>query len=344
MSTNISISEGGKGYLIGPVKALMVEGDNGEFYLWYPEADRALDSLSVTQNGVYRAKDEGVYGWNRVSVNVTQADRVTGRDPDTGEEKTVTADPETGELVETVVPVEIRVTTPPTKIEYIRGETINYTGIVVHAYSANGEDMGEVPFNELVFPVMTADMSLPHTQGSASSDLDTSPVSKPIPFTGGGFTVEQEDNFWLTSSRFTATGGKTVRCFAVDYGYGALTLFIAAAAGGALGVLRSLSTRKDQTLPPREENKFFDSMSVYTYNGKTVYYWLNSTYWLAIKDSITAISLPIVTVSQNDIHWEEIAWTLIYGDVDAGGYAVPVQWPRTGDGAVLETSFNIQID
>lgn len=156
MSANTTIQEGGKGYPFGPVKCLMVEGDNGEFFPWYPEADRALDSLSVTQNGIYRASDRGVYGWNRVSVNVAQSDRVTGKDPETGEEKTVTVDPQTGELVETVVPTEIRVTTLPTKTDYTEGETIDYSGIVVHAYSSTGQDMGAVPFGELVFPVTTA--------------------------------------------------------------------------------------------------------------------------------------------------------------------------------------------
>lgn len=156
MSANTTIQEGGKSYPFGPVKCLMVEGDNGEFYPWYPEADRALDSLSVTQNGIYRASDRGVYGWNRVSVNVAQSDRVTGKDPETGEEKTVTVDPQTGELVETIVPTEIRVTTLPTKTEYTNGEIIDYSGIVVHAYSSTGQDMGAVPFGELVFPVTTA--------------------------------------------------------------------------------------------------------------------------------------------------------------------------------------------
>lgn len=160
MSANTTIQEGGKDYPFGPVKCLMVEGDNGEFYPWYPEADRALDSLSVDKNGIYRASERGVYGWNRVSVNVAQADRVTGRDPDTGEEKTVTVDPETGELVETVVPVEIRIETPPTFTgPYGDGAYIDFTGLTVAAYGANGDKMLDVPFNELIFPVTVTDYS-----------------------------------------------------------------------------------------------------------------------------------------------------------------------------------------
>ena len=156
MSANTNISEGGKGRPFGSVKALMVQGEDGKYYSWYPESEKALGTLSVDKNGIYKASDKGVYGWSSVYVNVATTDSVTGRDPDTGEEVVIRPDPETGELVTTVVPVEIRVATPPTKTSYTDGQKIDYSGIVVKAYGANGNVMQTPPFSALDFPVDTA--------------------------------------------------------------------------------------------------------------------------------------------------------------------------------------------
>ena len=38
-------------------------------------------------------------------------------------------------------------------------------------------------------------------------------------------------------------------------------------------------------------------------------------------------------------------WTLMYGDFSgsSGGYQIPVQWNRPGDGLTLETSYGITV-
>lgn len=155
---------------------LRTSGVGGDSITWVPDADTRCAQLKVTANGSYAASDRNVYGFDYVPVSVPGTS-VTGKDPETGNEKQVTVDPETGEIVETVIPSEIRVTTPPTKTTYTHGETINYSGIVVHAYSADGEDMGEVPFSELVFPVTKADVQTLPVQWSRTGDgavLETS--------------------------------------------------------------------------------------------------------------------------------------------------------------------------
>lgn len=124
---------------------------------WLPEADTRCETLNVTANGTYSAQQAGKYGYDYVTVSVPGSS-VTGKDPATGEEVVVRPDPETGEIVKELLPVRIEVTTPPTRTEYTHGETIDYSGIVVHAYSSQGVDMGVVPFNELVFPETTADV------------------------------------------------------------------------------------------------------------------------------------------------------------------------------------------
>lgn len=65
-----------------------------------------------------------------------------------------------------VTPTHIKVTTPPTKTTYNNGENIDFTGIVVTAYTNNGTSdvlydtaetpNGIVPFNQLQFPITKA--------------------------------------------------------------------------------------------------------------------------------------------------------------------------------------------
>lgn len=357
MSANTTIAEGGKGYLFGPVKCLMVEGDNGEFYPWYPEADRALDSLSVDKNGTYQASKYGVYGWNRVSINVPGS--VTGRDPQTGQEVTVTADPETGELVETVVPTEIRVTTMPTKTDYIDGETIDYSGIVVHAYSSTGQDMGAVPFNELVFPVSTAD---------AQSVYPPTPESGVYP----GNRTDYENVY---DTIFVDSGDNSPLNIINSSDYYYTTYYN----NGMLWALNETTCESglrsiwfnckyddpsnghyDRLLVLAGKNHFQGNHHYVNY-----YYGEDSnTPWNSAEEiqggisyyfaSIAFTATDHITIQGNNLQegrnvtnetaselgriQRVVAWMLFnsYQEIN-------VNWPRPGDGAVLETSFNITV-
>ena len=153
MGKNISIQEGdiGKQLTVDKLKTNLVGGGS---CLWVPEDGINLGTKSISENGTFRASDDGYFGYSEVTVSGVGT--ATGRDPNTGEEKRVSVDPETGDLEETIIPESIRITTLPTKVNYTNGERINYSGIVVHAYSSAGRDLGVVPFNELVFPVTTA--------------------------------------------------------------------------------------------------------------------------------------------------------------------------------------------
>ena len=155
MSKNIVIQEGGQGKQL-TVDKLKTDLVGGGSCLWVPEDETTLGTKYISENGTYKASDDGYYGYSEVTVSGIGT--VTGKDPETGENVEVHRDPETGEIVETVIASEIRVVTPPTKTTYTHGETIDYSGIVVHKYSAKGTDLGVVPFNELVFPETTADV------------------------------------------------------------------------------------------------------------------------------------------------------------------------------------------
>ena len=342
MSANTNISEGGKGYSFGPVKCLMVEGGNGDFYPWYPEADRQLDSLSVNKNGIYRASDRGVYGWSRVSVNVATTDRVTGKDPDTGEEKTVTVDPETGELVETVVPVEIRIITPPTFIgPYGDGAYIDFSGLTVAAYDANGDKMQDVPFGELIFPIAVAryDPDASGEYGRATSSL--LPTGVYVPIYNSPVCDYELNNPTRNYSHYIGIVGATGGIFKpANNNY--QIVFASASSGEISFFQRQLSINydgnpsiRDDAVPP------LDLANNYTHNGKTVYWnyaGLPNNHISQGVHFIPTYDAPIM----NDVNRDMVAWTMIYGDTEiTGGTQIPVQWQRPGDGATLETSFGI---
>jgi len=180
MSTNTSIKEGGKGRAFGPVAALMVQGDDGKYLPWVPESERQLDTLSVSKNGVYQAKKDGVYGWRSVSVNVPTDQGVTGKDPTTGQQVAVGVDPITGELTETVVPVEIRVETPPTFTgPYGDRAYIDFSGLTIAAYGEDGNKMQDVPFNELIFPVTATDINQAQP-GEGERDVTGTDLNAPV--------------------------------------------------------------------------------------------------------------------------------------------------------------------
>lgn len=335
MSANTNISEGGKGRPFGPVKALMVEGEDGKFYSWNPEADRALDSLSVDKNGIYRASDRGVYGWSWISVNVPQNEGVTGKDPDTGEEVYVHPDPETGELVEDVLPVRIEVTTSPTKTEYTDGETIDYSGIEVHAYSRQNVDLGEVLFNELVLAVQEA-------------EYDPQKVSK--------------------ESTSTYNGNTCVYCMGneafIDYNVSMPQL------DGTIFSVNAQGTSPIYAISWSESSKYSDSSYVhqelislepfdYSYYNKSGKKYEGTstqknanpfTYYTAILTRIYARAgdcefRPSMTGEGLTLTAIEVC--ILFGDrnpiVDGSIQPIPVQWPRPGDGAVLETTFDILV-
>lgn len=51
----------------------------------------------------------------------------------------------------------IKIVVPPDKLGYIDGETMDYTGIVVKKYDFDGNLIGTIPFDELIFPIKKAE-------------------------------------------------------------------------------------------------------------------------------------------------------------------------------------------
>lgn len=297
-------------------------GLGGSAVTWVPDADTKCDQLKVTANGTYSAAEAGKYGYDYVVVSVPGSS-VTGRDPDTGEEVEVHPDPETGEIVTTVLPTEIRVITPPNKTDYADGETIDYSGIVVHAYSSTGQDMGAVPFGELVFPITTA-----HADGDAWTDgqgLNAIMLS----YTPHYYVDENGDDQTSYCSQVIGVynGNPAAYGYRDEPGVALFTRYNGNNYGKSISGSRYANLIAN--MPDKNvDGKYYGWMSVV---GSSLQMPINAFGIISFENYITDI--PISTVNPTTVDPTNLHAT----------QSLPVQWPRTPDGAVLETTFSINV-
>ena len=308
------------------VDKLRTPGIGGSDITWIPEEKTRCESLSVSVNGTYAAADAGKYGYNYVVVNVP-GNSVTGTDGD-GDEATATVDPDTGEIEITKIPSSIRVTTLPSKTIYVDGETIVYTGIVVHAYTANGQDMGAVPFNELVFPVNEADVvGNPWTDGGGLNSM--------MLYYTAHYAVDWRGNEYVVYVHTPAVGHDD------DYpdqpatfgGSGPATLLVTRYNGYnyAMLVTGDGPCRVDMfTYAPDTDGDgknygwtLTGGTSARAYKGR-----FSSASWEEYLTEIPESTVNPTGIDPSNLHATQ---------------TLPVQWSRTGDGAVLETSFDISV-
>jgi len=350
MSKNIIIQEGGTGKQLtaSKLKTALVGGGS---CLWVPEDETQLTTKHISEEGTYTAEAEGYYGFSEVTVSGVGV--AVGYDPSgSGDEVSATTDPNTGNLVVKKLPSSILVDTPPTKLNYADGESIDFTGIIVKAYTASGmpwtDNVGHsniIPFSELSFPVMAADASQVHQHGY-TSDLDTSPVTQPISTSGGIYFISTKQSTGETktemSEYITGTGVIIVRETS-DYWY--FTGIAASAEQNGSSVTWETGDGRRTEAPANV---------AYTTGGKTVYYsyiyedrvkktayWAGDTYNYAINGTYQSVD-TLTGVYENA---GKIAWTLIYGTPDPSGglQEIPVEWNRPDDHQTLSAMFYISV-
>jgi len=340
MSKNIIIQEGGIGKQLA-VDKLKTNLVGGGSCLWVPEVEINLGTKSVSENGTYVASDDGYYGYSQFTVSGVGT--ATGRDPTTGDEKQVTVDPETGDLVETVLPSEIRVITPPTNPygTYIDGQTITKDGMVVKAYSANGVELQTVPIGEITINPTQAvyDKSKDRKRsGTATSDL----IGGTIGIYNGQGVV-------------TPTGASTTfSTLAGVHGVGSTVDAAVRQNGDIRCITASANAPFDYAnvyyqyneSPEGIEAQYVDNMrstsgEAYTYDGKTVHYTS-----MVVPPISPAYTLNF-NASENDSDTAILAWVMVYGDTEitpAGSpQTITVSWPRPGDSKVLTATFEILV-
>lgn len=180
MKKGTAIKEDNKARQFASVQKVVINNTSSGTSLWVPEDIAETDELYVTENGVYCAYDDNVFGYSQVVVNVSESlndrsekdkaiSKITGTNPDTGDTESYGVDEDgnlTKEVIPSGLPTAIHIVIAPTKKTYNEGDSLDFTGI--HVYLLDGEGhqwtsdeypTGEIPFNELIFPVTVASTS-----------------------------------------------------------------------------------------------------------------------------------------------------------------------------------------
>lgn len=327
---NISIKEGGTAKQFGHVNKLKISNQGGGTSLWVPEDAVKTKNLYVTKNGTYYAnKDEDKpYGYDEVSVNIT--DEAYGYDDD-GNLWDVGVDDDDF-LEEEELPTEIKVVTPPDKLEYVVGEPIDPKGMVVIAYNGDGSEWGELSFGEYLLDPPIA-LNDGETKKSATSDLETDPP-QPIYF---GDTMVIKTHSGSGSSAITTTETFTGATFVLMLYDGYRWIAVSTSEDGTYTqrVLRAYDTGgviSDDTYTD-------DFGHSYTNDGKTVYYDQGGRTTIKNREFIQP---PTNTVNHSPTY-SRVAWTVIYGDITIeSGSTIDVNWERE-DGEILSDSFFVDV-
>ena len=128
--------------------------DGGGVCQWVPENEVALGTKSINvDNKTYKAANDSKYGWSQVTVSgislARDGDHIIHTDGSGTEVYTM--------------PHRIRVEHGPLHSTYTDGETIDFSGMLVKAYNADGtvwtdsgHPDGVIPLDEMAYPKMVA--------------------------------------------------------------------------------------------------------------------------------------------------------------------------------------------
>lgn len=338
MSKDVIIQEGGVGKTITADKLRTAVVGGGDC-LWVPEDETLLTTKTISENGTYRASDDGYYGYSEVTVNGIGT--ATGTGPD-GEDHAYTEDGQGG-VTDNILPHSISVVTPPTRTRYYDSNTIDFSGMVVKAYLRSGElwtdethPDGVIPISELTLPITTA-----HADGDrgATSDLDTGGFYQPIPIRRAVvYAYSNEDDTTRSTFNYTPVGNAALIVLKNEPPETDI-MYASPDEGDAMQQELIVTSGGKQS---RTYSRSHTTVS-YTYDGKTVYYGIS----LIGYGTIGYNPLVSPSVSQygstNSDNRERAAWTAIYGNITGGTQTIPVQWNRPYDFETMETSFEIEV-
>lgn len=336
---NASIKEGGIARLFDKVKKVLTKLQGGGNQTWVPEAGTNLTTKSINKNGVYRAVDDGDYGWSTVYVNVPTTSSVTGIDPDTGKTVTYNTDPSTGDLVKREVPTSIAVITPPTNPYgiYTEGQTITKDGIVVKAYYADGREWGVVPVSELTLEptiaVYDASTDYEYLAGDGINVIGLSGIMQ----------YRYPDN---SAYVYRGTWGALSMPGSIEENPETEFPHIKTTSNNAM--YRLYLTQYDGTVYAAESTGFFGDWNIQPVRGQSS----------AIPASVNVLGAVLTNSDIASINSRDVALGIAYEStndpdgiditelerISAGSHqTITVLWPRIGDGMVLEATFEILV-
>lgn len=322
-----AISVGGvKRYMTAKKVRVNLDG-GGTCDLWNM-SDDGLKTLTIQRKGTYKAREYNAYGFSRIDVSL----------PSGGESGKENGWDEAFDGKG--LPAYIRITQNPTKMDYTDGETMDYTGIVVHAYNSDGIDMGAVPFNELVFPVTEVElMDSEWTDGNGIN-------AKMIFYTQQWVRRENIRTGVITEYSIyccneplgTDINGRPATYYnSYSEEIGAATLLVTrynglnymAAITGDIPIKCNLASYFNNEVRSDSAIKYTGWISS---GGSTLSIGkLNKFFVTSWSEYLTDIPVSTENPTKADINEFH------------GTKKIPVQWKRTGDGKLLETKFEINI-
>lgn len=331
MSEAVKIKEGGVDRSQNQIDKLKTNMQGGGVCYWVPETERETDSKSIDKNGTYTAEEEGLYGFSVLNVSVPSSSGVSGKDDVGGNDYNVNVDGD-GYLTENKIPSYIEIISPPGKLDYTDGETIDLTGIVAKAYDAEGNEMQTLTVADLVNSPLYADKS--QTSGEGTATYDDIEVS---------FTTELHrtqymgDRFCREVTWTTEDGVYIVESFGTLY----------AASREPKRVWYEIGEWEHPYEPkPSPSGGFVNLELDYQKNaidGSDVYIatriegsdWTDSGYWRVVDEP--TITNPRTNPSPLHI--------VLAGERTGGGtQKITVTWYRTGDMKPLSDTFDIHVE
>lgn len=334
---NPTILEGGIARAFGSIKALFTRQLNSDDkIMWVPESDRQLTTKYITQNGVYKASDDGYYAYSSVTVNVPTDGGASGTGDD-GEQHYVAPDPETGELVDTVMPSSIVVETPPTNQYgiYKDGQAIGKDGMVVKAYLANGELWTDESHPDGVVPNVEIALVPTNAIYDANTDAPTGTA------TYDGMTCI----YTSPSFAYHSFGGTEIIKNNNTYGYASVQ-----GNDNIFGVTQKVTSNSIRTLII-SNTSFVGTYRGYSGEIKDLTVSQQDGYYYAYCGGAISIDglyenpewFPDIT----DLTIKQIGDCLFNGERTPPTYGsrqtITAEWPRVGDGAVLSDTFEILV-
>ena len=323
MSDNVAIKEGARAYNFTVDKLRTAQQDSDDPVIWVPESTVQLGSLRASENGVYLARSEDLYGFNEIVVSVNGAatigDRAVFPDDD-------------GQLHEEYLPHAIVIVTPPNKLIYNDGERIDLRGAVVIAVDENGHTWtstkypnGHIPLGELAVDPLYADITQAHADEYDVSGLG---LNEPVYFT----PVKVGDIWsdWTVPNEVVkAIYGGTILAYVpeiVGPGSGIVNNCFVSTTPGSLHIAR------ENAPGPYPGNTVLEETS---YEGQTFYLWNRVTHGGTMGQPWPHSAF------QSDAN--ALAKAFLYGKPKNPQQTITLSWARYGDGAVLSTSFNITV-
>lgn len=327
MSDNVSIKEGARAYNFTVDKLRTAQQGSDEPVIWVPESTVQLGSLRASDNGVYLAAAEDLYGYGEIVVSVNGAATIGDRAvfPD-----------DSGQLHEEYLPHAIVIVTPPRKLEYEDGQQIDLRGLVVKAVDANGNTWtnakypnGHIPLQELIIDPDHADKDDEHSTITVKDSQSTPPDLSPAALSttrkyykkydnGHGYAVWLEGPGPIYTSGFYLPSGDLL---------------------DTISASRSPFVRKrDWSLNPEQaqEPESGHNATKYTLRDGT------TAYADGILSTELNTTVPTKSISGHMGSYLSYCNMVFCGEMDDKvTETITVSWARYGDKAILSTSFDI---